>query len=207
MRRYLAIVATSMLAVTAANASPMMIDPTRAGSSVDARITSSSCWGCYIDATLARSLNSAEAALHVGDSMTFDFFHIEGGGKLGHANVAVEATLALGSVGESVTATGHGGFVTILSTLTAGRLIWNHGSGSTISLGDGTFLGISFENLFEFGIGNTTTVSATIRRYASAASVPEPGTAALLVVGVLALWLATRRRPIGRRSQQFVSAA
>ena len=34
-----------------------------------------------------------------------------------------------------------------------------------IDLGDGTFLGVSFEDVFEFGIGNTTTVSATVSRY------------------------------------------
>jgi hypothetical protein len=62
-----------------------------------------------------------------------------------------------------------------------------------IDLGDGTFLSVSFEDLFEFGLGNTTTVSATISRVAS---VPEPGTAALLIVGLLALWFASRRQPL-----------
>jgi len=64
-------------------------------------------------------------------------------------------------------------------------------------LADGTFLGVSFEDVFEFGIGNTTTVSATVSRY-GAASVPEPETAALLIVGLLALWFASRHRPVGR---------
>ena len=197
MRQYLGIAVAILLACGSAHASPMLVDPTAAGSDVDAQITSSSCIGCFINTSLSGGLEGAGAVLDAGESFTFDFFDIVVGGLIGTAQVEVNALLALASPVESIAGSGFGGFASFLYVVNGGRLTWIQPD--AIDLGDGTFLGVSFEDLFEFGIGNTTTVSATISRY-TAASVPEPGTAALLIVGLLALWFASRHRsPVGRR--------
>ena len=135
------------------------------------------------------------AMLDIGDSYTFDFIDVMVGAFIGGARVAVDATLALASPTSTVAANGFGGFASFMFVINGGYLTWIQPE--AIALTDGTFLGVSFENLFEFGIGNNTTVSATISRY-SVASVSEPGTAGLLIVGLLALWFASRRRPVGR---------
>ena len=198
MRKRFVIAAVALLAVGSANASPMLVDPTSAGSSVNARITSSNCIGCFVDASLSGSLDGVSAYLDPGESFTFDFFRIKVGGLIGSADVTVDARLAFESLGATGAATGFGGFASFLYVINGGHLSWSSQPAS-VDLGDGTFLGISFENLYEFGIGNSATVSARAHRYAGAASVPEPGTAALLVVGMLALWLALRQRPVARR--------
>ncbi len=203
MRKYLSIVAAGILAFGSAHASPILIDPTVTGSNVDAQITSSACWGCFIEASISDDLEGAMAWLDTGDSFSFDFFDITVGGFLGVAQVEVDATLALASPGVSAGASGFGGFASFLYVLNAGQLTWIQPA--AIDLGDGTFLGVSFEDLFEFGIGNTATVSATITRF-GAASVPEPGTAALLMVGLLALWFASRR-PTVTRPRRFINAS
>lgn len=193
MRKYLSIVAIGLLAFAPLHASPLLVDPTATGSSANAQITSSNCWGCFISTSLSSNLNSAMDWLDAGDSFTFDFFDITVGGIIGSAEVQIDATLALASPGVTTGGTGFGGFSTFLFVLNAGYLEWIQPQ--AIDLGDGTFLGVSFEDLFEFGLGNTTTVSATITRYGSvAASVPEPGTAALLILGLLALWFTARQQ-------------
>ncbi len=203
MRKYLSIVAAGILAFGSAHASPILIDPTVTGSNVDAQITSSACWGCFIETSISDDLEGAMAWLDTGDSFSFDFFDITVGGFLGVAQVEVDATLALASPGVSAAARGFGGFASFFFVLNAGHLTWIQPE--AIDLGDGTFLGVSFEDLIEFGIGNTATVSATITRF-GAASVPEPGTAALLMVGLLALWFASRR-PTVTRPRRFINAS
>jgi len=200
MQRLIGIVATGLLAFGSANASPILVDPTATGSNVNAQITSSNCLGCFVDVSLSDDLEAAAAWLDTGDSFTFDFFDIVVGGLFGTAQVEVDATLALASPDVSASGNGIGAFASLLFVINGGYLEWIQPD--FFDLGDGTFLSISFEDLFEFGIGNSTTVSATISRVAA---VPEPGTTALFVVGLLTLWFASRRRLV--RHSGFASAS
>ena len=192
MRKWIGIAAVGLLAFGSAHASPILVASTTTGSGVNANITSSTCVGCFVDVSLSDGLGGAMAWLNTDDSFTFDFFDIVVGGLIGGAQVEVDAVLALASPDISATGTGFGVFASLLYVINGGHLTWIQPD--SLDLGDGTFLSVSFEDLFEFGIGNTTTVSATISRFA-VASVPEPGTAALLIVGLLALWFASRHRP------------
>lgn len=203
MQKWLGIAAAGLLALGSANASPILVDPTAAGSNVSGDITSSHCLGCFVDVSLSDSLEGSMAWLNTGDSYTIDFLDIVVGGLIGTAQVAIDATLALASPDASVGGVGFGGFASLFYVINGGHLTWLQPG--AIDLGDGTFLSVSFEDLFEFGIGNTTTVSATFTRH-DAAAVPEPGTAALLVVGLLALWFASRQRPAGRRRSSASTA-
>jgi hypothetical protein len=202
MRKFIGIVAAGLLTLGSANASPLLVDPTAVGSSVSANITSSNCLGCFIDVSLSGNLEGAMKELDIGHSYTFDFFDIVVGGLIGSAQVELKAILALASPQVSAVGNGFGGFASIFYVLNGGHLTWIQPD--LILLADGSYLGVAFENLFEFGIGNTTTVSATISRYAA---VPEPGTAALLLVGLLTLWFASRRRPLVHVAAFNASAA
>jgi hypothetical protein len=202
MRKFIGIVAAGLLTLGSANASPLLVDPTAVGSSVSANITSSNCLGCFIDVSLSGNLEGAMKELDIGHSYTFDFFDIVVGGLIGSAQVELKAILSLASPQVSAVGNGFGGFASIFYVLNGGHLTWIQPD--LILLADGSYLGVAFENLFEFGIGNTTTVSATISRYAA---VPEPGTAALLLVGLLTLWFASRRRPLVHVAAFNASAA
>ncbi len=150
MRIYISIIAAGLLAFGSAHASPILVDPTTTGSAVDAQITSSTCWGCFIETSISDDLNESMAWLDAGDSFSFDFFDIVVGAFIGSAEVQVNATLALASPGVSAAASGFGGFASFFFVLNAGHLTWIQPE--AIDLGDGTFLGVSFEDLFEFGI-------------------------------------------------------
>lgn len=203
MLKSLGITAASLFAIASAHASPILVDPTATGSNVDASVTASACLECFVDASLSDSLDSAEAWLGVGESFTFEFFDLTVGGLIGGELIEVDATLALASPAVLATGSGIGAFISFLFYYNGVYLDWSQPD--AIDLGDGTLLGVAFENLFEFGVGNTFTVSATITRF-DAAAVPEPGTAALLGIGLLVLWFGLRRRP-GERPGFRASAA
>ena len=194
MRKLISIATIFLLFSGAANAGPLYVDPTAEGSSVSATMDDSGCAWCFINVGLSSGLEGAGASLDVGDSMTFDFFDIMVGGLIGSADVEIAATLALASPSLSIGASGVGGFSTFFFVLNAGSLTWIQPE--AVDLGDGTFLGVAFENLFAFGIGNTATVSATITRF-GAAAVPEPATAALFLIGLLVLWFISGRPALG----------
>jgi len=87
---------------------------------------------------------------------------------------------------------GNGFFGSFLGIVSSGELYWNQ-QPTTLDMGDGTYLGIAFENVSEYGFGNRTTVSAAVTRY-GAIAVSEPGPLALLVLRLLALAFALRGR-------------
>lgn len=184
----------AVLLIGTANADVIVVDPTTDGSYVDIDIGPCVPWwgGCDIDWNLAGGLEDEYFTLDVGASETFDFFEVEVFAWFGAATVAVEAVLALSEPQSFNSGSGGGFFGSFLGYVSGGGLYWEQ-QPTPIDLGDGTYLGITFENLLEFGIGNRTTVSATVTRY-GAIAVSEPGPLVLSVLGLLALAFSLRGR-------------
>ena len=153
------------------------------------------CLGCSISATLNPDLDSMAFALNLGQSTTFDFFKISVGG-FGGAFAEVRAMLAFDlPSSEAVEAGGTGAFFTLGGVLSGGMLAWNS-LPSIITGADGSQFSVDFSDLTGLTIGNSATVSATITASSVAhtpVAVPEPGTIALLGLGILVL-VGIRRR-------------
>ena len=177
-----------LLGLGVVRADPILVDPTAEGSSVS---ITHDCRTCSADVYLSAGLDSAQALLDVGSSWTFDFFDIFVGGLGGSDNVNVMATLAFSSPEVMSAASGQGSFFTFFGLVSGGSLIWNQPE--LLSLNDGSALQVVFEDLHQIGFGNSTSVSATVSRYAA---VPEPGTLALLGFGLLAGGLVRRKRAL-----------
>lgn len=197
LKELLAVGTITVLSIGTANAGAIIVDPTTDGSYVDIDLGPCAPWwgGCDIDWNLADSLEDEYFTLDVGASRTFDFFDVEVFAWFGAATVAVEAVLALSEPQSLNSGSGGGFFGSIFGYVSGGALYWEQ-QPTPIDLGDGTYLGIAFENLLEFGIGNRTTVSATVTRH-RAIAVSEPGPLALLMLGLLALAFSLRGRVAG----------
>lgn len=174
-------------AFSSAQADTILFDPSNAGSSVDANITGCLGFGCSISTSM-HDLDPLSAVLSHGDSWTFDFFDASVGG-FGAASFAIEASIAFASPGGLLSGSGGGAFVTAFGAISGGLLAWTS-QPSLIDLGNGYAYSVWLENVLEGGLGNTTTVSATV----SLVRVPEPGTLALLGVGLIGLAMTRRRR-------------
>jgi hypothetical protein len=174
----------------AACADPILVDPTSAGSSVTIDFDPSECIiPCTVDVAISGSLEGAQTWLDLDEVFVTDFFDITLSGLGYVAEATISATLAFIVPDIFAVASGDGSFFTIFGFFSRGTLIWDQPG--MADLGDGTTLAITFENSYEIGFGNSTTVSAYSHRVAK---VPEPGTLALLGIGLLAIGIA-RRRP------------
>ena len=200
LKALLAVGIFTVLSTGTATAGPIEVKPTVNGSSVDPNI--SECVAlfniCNIGWELA-PLDDVSFMLDVGQSYTFDFFDLTVFALFGGATASIEATLALLEPASSHVGSGGGFFGTILGVISGGGLYWDQ-QPEPVDLGDGSYLGVAFENLLEFGVGNRTTGSATVTRY-GAVSVSEPGTLALLGLGLLALAFSLRRKVAAQRSR------
>ncbi len=196
------VVVTLALSIGAGAHAALIFDPSNAGSSVSASLSGyeidlgflgsyPTCPGCTISASLL-DLDSQTAMLDIGETATFDFFEIAiYSDSIGADFFDISATLAFASPGGSASDTGNGGAGTIAGVFSGGFLNWD--GPVSVDLGNGISYTVAFEEGIAVSFGNATTVQAYVT-LDSVAEVPEPGTLALIGLGLAGLGLSRRKQ-------------
>lgn len=182
MRILAALLLTTLFSMGVAAAPMLNFETSYDGSSVEA--TNVTGWSIGdLNLSLSESLKTTSFSLAAGESKTFDFFDIYLPFGKGQANV--EATLDfLTPAGGTGSGEGSGWWKSLF-VISAGGLEWSEQPG-LIDLGNGSSFYLTFSELSGIQLGNKNTVQATVTAR-TVAQVPEPGTLALMGLGLLAL--------------------
>jgi hypothetical protein len=140
-------------------------------------------------------LGSQSALLNAGQTWTINLFSIAFP-LIGSGSGTISALLDFEkpAAAPDITNSANGSFFSFL--ITGGSLAWIN-QPQQYSLGDGTKYSVVFENLSGF-TGRSVDVHAFLTL--DSESVPEPGTVALLGLGMLAVILASRRQLLARKT-------
>lgn len=173
-----------------ASAVPVTFDLDGLTSSVSLN-TYSSAFGAAPVLTLNSDLETMSEELNAGETWTFDFFTIDLP-RLGAGDGTVSASLGFDAPSGAGLATGNGGGSFLSAFIfSAGTLTWITQPG-TFTLADGTSYSVLFENLKGITFGTSADVRAFLTL--NTEPVPEPGTLALLGLGLVGAGLIKRRR-------------
>lgn len=178
--RTIALVASGLLVSFGAQAMPVMdFTPSSANSSVELTNSTGLSLGNFT-LDLSSGLGNTTHSLSEGQSTSFDFFDI-GLPEAGVGSGSVEATLAFDDP-QNTSGTGYGtGEWISFFVVSAGSLSWDQQPGA-ITTGNGSIFSLEFEELHGIDLGTEHTVEATIT--ADSIAVPEPGSLALLGLGL-----------------------
>ena len=162
-------------------------------------LTTTDGWGGEPSLVMNPNLGSTPAYLNAGDTWKIDLFSIVFP-LVGSGNGTISGTLGFKapSLAQDINDSATGSFLSLF-VVNFGDLTWTT-QPSQFSLIDGTKYSVVFENLSGAVLGRSVDVHAFLTLNAEPRSVPEPGTIALLGLGMLGVMYVSRRQLLARKA-------